>query len=77
MSNKKKKNDFDTRPKAEYWNPELCPACGNNDFIWGRLIEDSFGIYFKKDGDMFKSKPVRARQCTRCGNVMMFAERPD
>ena len=35
---KKKKNDYTERPKAEYWNPDLCPVCGHNDFTWGRLL---------------------------------------
>lgn len=77
MSEKKKKNNFREPPKAEYWNPELCPACGNNDFVWGKVLENGGGLFFKRDGQFFGGKPVKARHCTRCGNVMLFAERPE
>lgn len=73
----KKKNDLDSRPEAQYWNPELCPACGNNDFTWGNIIDSKLqSIYYRKDGDHIgQGKHIRARQCTRCGNVQLFSER--
>lgn len=75
---KKKKNDYRERPEAQYWDPELCPACGNNDFTWGDLFDsDVQKIYYRKGGDFIgQGKQIKARQCTRCGNVQFFAERP-
>lgn len=67
---KKKKNDYTKRPAAEYWNPKLCPTCGNNDFTWGTIT----GAVFMPRGFSIFGKKIEARQCTRCGNVQMFAE---
>jgi len=79
MNEKKKKNDFSDRPKAEYWNPELCPTCGNNDFTWGNIFDgDIQKIYFRKEGGFLGTgKLIKARQCKRCGNVQLFAEQAE
>lgn len=69
---KKKKNDYTERPKSEYWNPKLCPACGNNDFTWGTL-----SLWFRPKGLFKLGKKTEARQCKRCGNVQMFAEQAE
>ena len=77
MSEKKKKNDFSDRPKAEYWNPELCPTCGNNDFTHGLLQASGARVWFKKSGFRLFGRRVEARQCNRCGNVQLFAEQAE
>ena len=72
----KNKNDYTDRPQAEYWNPELCPTCGNNEFNWGDVFDgDIQKLHFRKEGGFLgQGKVMKARQCTRCGNVQMFAE---
>ena len=47
----KKKNDYGDRPQAEYWDPELCPTCGNNDFTFGDIFDgDIQRLHFRKAG---------------------------
>lgn len=77
MTNKKKKNEYTERPrpKAEYWNPDLCPVCGHNDFTWGKLSSSSSPTYFNPEGMFSGSRKMDARHCKRCGNVQLFAEK--
>ncbi|MEM9951287.1 MAG: hypothetical protein AAF846_06800 [Chloroflexota bacterium] len=72
MSEKKKKNDYSQRPAPEYWDPDLCPVCGNNDFTWGRITPVQF---FKPSQNIISGKKIEARQCNRCGNLQLFAEK--
>lgn len=75
----KRKNDFEPqeRPPAEYWDPHLCPVCGNNDFDWGMVLDGEIQkVYFRREGaGLGGGKPLQARHCTRCGNVQIFADR--
>lgn len=74
MSEKKKKSDYTPRPAAEYWDPNLCPVCGNNEFVWGTMTPNHYN-QFKPKENVFSAKHVEARQCKRCGNIQLFAEK--
>ena len=77
MSDKKKNKDYTERPEAEYWNPKLCPTCGNNDFTWGKVSTSGAPAFFNPEGFFKAGKRIDARQCKRCGNVQMFAEQAE
>jgi len=65
----------DEKPK-EYWNPNICPLCGNDEFVWGIPLGYR-RTFFRPDGALIGGgKPIEARQCTRCGNLQLFAEKP-
>lgn len=74
MSEKKKKNDFQVNRKPR--NPNLCSNCGNDHFAGGKVRVNGSLFKFKAFGSgMFSlGKQIRARQCTHCGKIELFAE---
>ena len=60
----------------EYWNPNVCPLCGNDEFIWGITLGDRRTFFRPEGALMGGGKPIEGRQCGRCGNIQLFAERP-
>ncbi len=66
---------------ANYW----CHNCGGSDYIWGAVTGYSAALAFKPDPQNVvptgfgsdrpasEPEPLRARKCTGCGNVQLFA----
>ena len=59
-------------------NPsQTCPICGRNEFVWGEL--QAQGIQFINADAGFLERffafgsSLRARLCTHCKNVQVFA----
>ncbi len=60
--------------EKQYWDPNICPLCGNDEFAWGILLGYR-RAFFRPDGVLpGGGKPLEGRQCLRCGNVQIFAE---
>lgn len=73
MSEKKKKNDFQSNQRPLMTG--TCSNCGNKHFVTGYVR--THGVFkFKSLGlGMFNlGKQIRARQCTGCGKIELFAE---
>ena len=69
---RKRKNDEVPGTGGEYWDPQICPLCGCTDFRWGEITQ---AIFRPEDKGFFSiARPMRGRQCLRCGNVQLFAE---
>lgn len=57
--------------------PHTCHICGNEKFIWGKLLGQA-RTHFRPEGGIWgDGKPLNGRQCTRCGNVQVFVKMPN
>lgn len=72
----KSKRKNDNKPKTV----RTCPICGEKRFSWGKTHlfrgSSNYPLAFRSNSTgMFESsQKLRARKCTSCGNIQLFAD---
>jgi len=68
-----------TRDESRQHNP--CPVCSGTAFKWGRLNAPRFGrtefierVQVSSASARPRKAQVLARECVRCGNVLLFTK---
>ena len=72
MNDRPKKNRPQIHPADNY----SCPVCGGKHFTWGQPSAMGGWLGFKTPAPKASQfgKPMMARACERCGNVLFFVD---